>query len=115
VTACEAFSTGSYHKYWHSSVVALLKLLEIPPAPTSGDGYDQSTEADLDDVSFSVSFANLNTAKKAPVDFFPEIVDTRKYVGTEVQKTLTGAQGSNFRTYLGELTGEEKSVLESYA
>lgn len=106
----ELAAPGSpYANMWPASVTTLLKLLEVPPVPAAGDAYDQTTEADLDDVSFSVSFATLNTARKGVVDPFPEIVDARKWVGVEVKKSEA------FKARINELGPEERAVLEGYA
>ncbi|EWC48283.1 hypothetical protein DRE_02387 [Drechslerella stenobrocha 248] len=98
-----------YAALWPGSVLALLKLLEVPPVPASGDGYDQAGEVDLDDVSFSVSFATLNTARKSANDPFPEIAFPRKWVSAETKKSEA------FKARLGELSPEERGVLEGYA
>ncbi|KAF3925560.1 Exportin-2 [Orbilia brochopaga] len=97
-----------YANLWSGSVTTLLKLLEVPPIPSGGDGYDQTTEADLDDVSFSVSVATLNTARKNFVDPYPEVTDARKWVGGQVK-------GDMFKLRTSELTGEERTVLIGYA
>jgi len=111
--------SNRYHqKFWPASVTTLLKLLETPPVPTNTDAataYDQSAEADLDDVSFSVSFATLNTARKGAVDPFPEILDARKWVGEELRSALSGPNGPDLRNSLGQLGAGERSVLESYS
>ncbi|KAF3935709.1 Exportin-2 [Dactylella cylindrospora] len=116
IVSSEDVANGSkYHKFWSPSVTALLKLLEIPPVPTSGDAYDQTAEADLDDVSFSVSFATLNTARKGANDPFPEVVDARKWVGGELKTALAGPKGGALGASLGELEPQSRSVLEGYA
>ncbi|KAF3173792.1 importin-alpha export receptor [Orbilia oligospora] len=101
---------GDYSNMWSGSIDALLKLLEVPPTPVEGgSGYDQATEADLDDVSFSVSFATLNTARKPITDPFPQIVDVRKWVGGEVKKSQAYQQRNS------QLGADVKAVLDSYA
>ncbi|EPS41095.1 hypothetical protein H072_5033 [Dactylellina haptotyla CBS 200.50] len=101
---------SAYSPMWRGSVTALLKLLEVPPV-LAGEGaaYDQTAEADLDDVSFSVSFVTLNTARKEVSDPYPDVVDARKWVGGEVKKSKV------FQERFGELTPEHKTVLEGYA
>ncbi|KAK6349794.1 importin-alpha export receptor [Orbilia brochopaga] len=106
----ELAAPGSqYANMWPASVTTLLRLLEVPPVPAGGEGYDQTTEADLDDVSFSVSFATLNTARKSAADPFPEVVDARKWVSGEIKKSEV------FKARIGELGDEERAVLEGYA
>ncbi|KAK6354172.1 importin-alpha export receptor [Orbilia blumenaviensis] len=111
VTASKiATNGGDYSNMWAGSINALLKLLEVPPTPAEGgSGYDQTTEADLDDVSFSVSFATLNTARKPVVDPFQQVVDVRKWVGGEVKKSEAYQQRNS------ELAGDIKAVLDGYA
>ncbi|KAF3132818.1 importin-alpha export receptor [Orbilia oligospora] len=101
---------GDYSNMWLGSIDALLKLLEVPPTPAEGgSGYDQATEVDLDDVSFSVSFATLNTARKPITDPFPQIVDVRKWVGGEVKKSQAYQQRNS------QLGPDVRAVLDGYA
>ncbi|KAF3920528.1 Exportin-2 [Dactylellina cionopaga] len=112
VTGANTLATagGRYAPMWPGSVAALLKLLEVPPVPAGADGvYDQATEVDLDDVSFSVSFATLNTARKGVSDPFPEVTDARKWVGGEVKTSQA------FQKRFASLPADHKAVLESYA
>ncbi|KAK6529632.1 importin-alpha export receptor [Arthrobotrys megalospora] len=106
-----AAADGEYANMWAGSINALLKLLEVPPTPAEGGGagYDQTTETDLDDVSFSVSFATLNTARKPLSDPFPEVVDARKWVGGEVKRSQAYQQRNS------ELGADVKAVLDGYA
>ncbi|KAK6541749.1 importin-alpha export receptor [Orbilia ellipsospora] len=108
VTSSKSMAT-QYAAMWTGSVTALLKLLEVPPVPSEEGVYDQTTEVDLDDVSFSVSFATLNTARKQVGDPFPDVVDARKWVGGQVK------QSQLFQSRFGELAPEARSVLEGYA
>ncbi|CUS11908.1 unnamed protein product [Tuber aestivum] len=89
LTKLVAFSGGlaaEYHKTWPGSVVALLKLLEVPPVPAQDDGGVDLHEADIDDLSFGATFTRLNTCKKKAVDLFPDTGDLKKWVGEQLKE-----------------------------
>lgn len=91
LTKFVAFSeeiAGQYHKNWSSTVMALLKLLEIPPVPSQeGDAAMELVDADIDDLSFGSTFTRLNTCKKRVVDLFPEVSgDLKKWCGARIRE-----------------------------
>lgn len=89
LTKFMAFSdeiAGQYHKTWPNSVMALLKLLEIPPVP-SQEGDVNLVDADIDDLSFGSTYTRLNTCKKRVVDLFPEVPsDLKKWCGARIKE-----------------------------
>jgi exportin-2 (importin alpha re-exporter) len=68
-----------YVKGWGLTCEALIKLLEMPPLPTTNDGI--VVEQDVDDLSFGVGFTQLNTCKRQPRDIWPEVTDVKPWVG----------------------------------
>lgn len=96
LTKLVAFSEGlatSYHKTWPNSVVALLKLLEVPPVPTKDDAGADLHDADIDDISFGATFTRLNTCKKQAADLFPDTGDLKKWVGQSLKEGDTKNHG----------------------
>ncbi|KAF8851156.1 Cse1-domain-containing protein [Acephala macrosclerotiorum] len=101
-----------YVKGWAKSCEALLKLLENPPMPVTGD--DIGVEVDVDDVGFGVGFTPLNTCKKVPRDEWPEVTDVKSWVGSYL-KAADARQGGKIGGYANErLSSEAKTVLVSY-
>lgn len=75
-----------YHKAWPNSVMALLKLLEIPPVP-SQEGDVDLVDADIDDLSFGSTYTRLNTCKRRVLDLFPEVPrDLKKWCGSKIRE-----------------------------
>lgn len=101
-----------YVKGWAKSCEALLKLLENPPMPVTGD--DIGVEVDVDDVGFGVGFTPLNTCKKVPRDEWPDVTDVKSWVGSYL-KAADARQGGKIGGYANErLSSEAKTVLVSY-
>ncbi|PWW80395.1 Cse1-domain-containing protein [Tuber magnatum] len=117
LTKFVAFSEGlatKYHKTWPGSVVALLKLLEVPPVPTQDDGGIDLHEADIDDLSFGATFTRLNTSKKRIVDLFPDTGDLKKWVGEQLKEGDSKYGGRVDNWIKAELPDEAKVVLRRY-
>lgn len=111
LTDSKAFA-NKYAKGWRFTCEALLKLLENPPMPASGD--DVIAEADVDDLGFGVGFTQLNTCKRAPRDDWPEVSDVKSWVGSYL-KAADGRHGGAIGGFVSErLTPEAKAVLVSY-
>jgi len=105
---------GAYHKAWPSTVMVLIKILEIPPVLVRDDPLADLQAADIDDVSFSASFARLNTCKKRAVDVFPEVVDLRKFVGGKLVEANTKTGGRVDGWINSELGDEAKALVKKY-
>ena len=73
-----------YLKGWGYTCEALLKLLEVPPLPTTLD--DSIPDVDADELGFGVDFTQLNTCRKLPRDPWPDVTDTKKWVGTYLRE-----------------------------
>lgn len=108
----EAFA-NRYKKGWAYTCEALLKLLELPPLPVTGD--DIIAEHDVEDMAFGVGFTALNTVRAQPTDPWPDTgVDLKAWAGNYLK------QGD--RTHNGRISGfaqerlgdEAKAVLGSY-
>lgn len=94
----QAFVTR-YQKGWALTCEALLKLLINPPVAASND--DIIADQDVDDLSFGVGFTQLNTCRKVPRDWFPEIVDVKVWVGTYL-KEADARNGGRIGQYVQE-------------
>lgn len=83
LTDSSAFSE-KYRKGWGYTCEALLKLLEIPPVPSTAT--DDVHEHDVDDPSFGVGFTQLNSCRSTPVDAWPEMTDSKRWVGLALKE-----------------------------
>lgn len=101
-----------YQKGWTKTCEALLKLLENPPMPVTGD--DAVVEVDVDDLGFGVGFTPLNSCKKVPQDEWPDVTDVKSWVGSYL-KAADARHGGAIGEYVHDrLSPEAKSVLGSY-
>ncbi|KAF8538224.1 Cse1-domain-containing protein [Trichophaea hybrida] len=117
LTKLTGFSEGlatTYHKAWPSTVMALLKILEVEPVIPKEDPLADLQTAEIDDVSFGASFVRLNTCKKRAVDVFPEVVDSRKYVGEKLKEAIAKTGGRVDGWISGELSEEARALLRKY-
>lgn len=111
LTDSQSFAV-KYQKGWAKTCEALLKLLENPPMPVTGD--DISVEVDVDDVGFGVGFTPLNTCKKLPRDEWPDVTDVKSWVGSYL-KAADARHGGKIGGYANDrLSPEAKNVLVSY-
>ena len=111
LTSSPAFAE-KYKKGWGYSCEALLKLLENPPVPVSTD--DTIVDQDVDDMSFGVGFTQLQTIKRPPRDYWPEIKDVKKWVSEHLQASNVG-QGGKIVTYANErLEQGTRRALSAY-
>jgi len=104
---------GTYHGAWPNTVMVLLKVLELAPVLAKDDPVDLQA-ADIDDVSFGASFARLSTCKKRAVDEFPEVVDSRRFVGEKLVEANTKTGGRLDSWINGELGDDAKALLKKY-
>ncbi|KAA8643278.1 hypothetical protein EYZ11_002332 [Aspergillus tanneri] len=108
----EAFA-NRYKKGWGFTCEALLKLLELPPVPTSKD--DIIVEHDVEDMAFGVGFTALNTVRPQTRDPWPETgADLKAWVG-QYLKEADKRHGGRIAQFAQERLGDEaKVVLSSY-
>jgi exportin-2 (importin alpha re-exporter) len=108
----EAFASR-YKKGWSFTCEALLKLLELPPLPATGD--DIIAEHDVDDMAFGVGFTPLNTVRPRSKDPWPETGhDLKAWVGKYL-KEADSKNGGRVSGFVQErLSPEAQKVLASY-
>lgn len=93
---------------------ALLRLLELPQVPVT-DGTDAALhDADIDELVFGVSFAGLNTCKKAPKDYAPNVTDVKKNLSDKLKEAQSGPDSAAVTTAVGGLSQELQAVLKNY-
>lgn len=108
----EAFATR-YKKGWGFTCEALLKLLELPPLPSTGD--DIIAEHDVDDMAFGVGFTPLNTVRPRPKDPWPETGPELKMWVGKYLKEADSKNGGRVSGFVQErLSPEAQKVLASY-
>ena len=73
-----------YPKGWGYTCEALLKLLENPPTVASTD--ETIADQDVDDMSFGVGFTQLQTIKRPARDYWPDVMDVKNWVATQLQE-----------------------------
>lgn len=109
----EAFATRYSQKGWGFTCTALLKLLELPPLPTSGD--DLIAEVDTEDMSFGVGFTPLNTIRPQQKDPWPETgADLKAWVGKYLKEADKKQNGRLSQFAQERLDDQSKAVLGSY-
>lgn len=108
----EAFA-NRYKKGWAFTCEALLKVLELPPVPTSNS--DIIAEHDVEDMAFGVGFTALNTIRAQPKDPWPETgADLKLWVGGYL-KEADKKYGGRVSGFAQERLGDDlKGVLSSY-
>jgi exportin-2 (importin alpha re-exporter) len=117
LTKLVGFSEGlatTYHKAWPNTVMALLKILEVELVIPKDDPLADLQTAEIDDVSFGASFVRLNTCKKRTVDIFPEVLDSRVYVGGKLKEANTKTGGRVDGWISGELSEEVRTLVRKY-
>ncbi|KKK25752.1 hypothetical protein P175DRAFT_0331301 [Aspergillus ochraceoroseus IBT 24754] len=108
----EAFASR-YKKGWGFTCEALLKLLELPPVPTSKD--DVIAEHDVEDMAFGVGFTALNTVRPQARDPWPETgADLKIWVGKYLKEADKKHNGRISAFVQERLGAEAKAVLGSY-
>lgn len=111
LTDSNAFAE-KYKKGWAYSCEALLKLLENPPIPPAAD--DIIVEQDPDDMAFGVGFTQLTTIKRAAKDYWPEVVDVKRWVGESLRAADTRHKGRITSFAQERLSPEAAPVLAAY-
>ncbi|KAL1960042.1 hypothetical protein VTO42DRAFT_214 [Malbranchea cinnamomea] len=108
----EAFA-NRYKKGWAFTCEALLKLLELPPLPVTGE--DIIAEQDVEDMAFGVGFTQLSTVKMAPKDPFPEVGPSiPTWVGTYLREADKKHNGRVTSFVQERLSPEAKNALANY-
>lgn len=107
----EAF-VSRYSKGWPHTCNALLKLLEVPPVPSTGG--DMITDHDVDDSSFGVGFTQLQTIRKPVNSPWAEITDLRSWVGQYLQTADRRHSGRIAKLVSEGLSEDAKLVLSTY-
>jgi len=100
-----------YTKGWGFTCEALLRLMLDPPVPTKDD--DIIVEQDVEDVSFSVGFTQLNTCRRAQKDPYPEIHDVKTWIG-QCLKEANDRHGGRITTFIERLSAETQQTLIAY-
>jgi exportin-2 (importin alpha re-exporter) len=99
-----------YAKGWSLTCEALLKLLINPPTASASD--DIIVDQDVDDLGFGVGFTQLNTTRKPPRDWFPEIPDVKVWAG-QYLKEADGRNGGRIGGYVqSRLSADARAALE---
>ena len=101
-----------YVKGWGFTCEALLQLLENPPLPSTID--DLIIDHDVDDMSFGVGFTQLNTIKKPPRDFWPEVTDVKRWVSSELKTADVRQMGKISSFAQARLSPEAQQALAPY-
>ncbi|KAJ5778914.1 hypothetical protein N7457_006634 [Penicillium paradoxum] len=108
----QAFATRYSQKGWGFTCTALLKLLELPPLPTTTDVI---VEADVEDMSFGVGFTALNTIRAQQKDPWPETgADLKVWVKTYLKDADKKQSGRVSQFAQERLDAETKTVFASY-
>lgn len=108
----EAFA-NKYKKGWGFTCEALLKLLALPPLPTTGD--DVIAEHDVEDMAFGVGFTPLSTVKMAQRDPFPEVAGSfGAWVGTYLKEANKKHNGRITSFVQERLSPETQGMLSTY-
>ena len=113
VGSSEGLATA-YHKAWPNTVITLLKVLEVDPVIPKDDPLVDLQAAEIDDVGFGASFVRLNTCRRRAEDPFPEIVDSRKYVGQKLKEANAKAGGRIEGWISTELGEQARTLLKRY-
>lgn len=109
----EAFATRYAQKGWGFTCTALLKLLELPPLPSTRD--DIIADANPDDMAFNVGYTPLNTIRIVQKDPWPETgVDLKAWVGTYLKEADKKQNGRVSQFASERLDDQSKTVLGSY-
>lgn len=109
----DAFASR-YKKGWGYTCEALLKLLELPPLPATGD--DVIAENDVEDMAFGVGFTQLSTVRMPAKDPFPEVAGASivAWVGSYL-KEADGKHNGRITSFAQErLSPEVKGALANY-
>ncbi|KAI5849541.1 Cse1-domain-containing protein [Morchella snyderi] len=119
LTKFVAFSSeleNRYHKTWPSTIMALLKLLEMPPLPVQeGENAAELVDADIDDLNFGSTYTRLNTCKTRAVDMFPQVTgDLKKWCGARIREGSAAKGGKVEEWIKAELPEEAKNMLRNY-
>ena len=112
LTDSAAFA-DKYKKGWGLTCDALLKLLENPPVPTTTTD-DMIVDQDVDDMSFGVGFTQLQTIRRPPMDYWPEIGDVKSWVRQHLQGA-NARQGGRIQTYANERLAQSPQVLSVFS
>ncbi|KAH0557015.1 hypothetical protein GP486_005197 [Trichoglossum hirsutum] len=110
ITESAAFAER-YKKGWAFTADSLLKLLADPSVAAAPD--DTIGDPDIDDMSFGVGFTQLHTCKRLPKDPWPEVKDTRLWVGQQLAQA-NARTGGMINTFIHErLSPESQQKLVS--
>ncbi|KAL8710513.1 MAG: hypothetical protein Q9220_004946 [cf. Caloplaca sp. 1 TL-2023] len=101
-----------YKKGWGFTCEALWKLLENPPIIASMD--DAIVDQDVDDMSFGVGFTQLQTVKRPARDYWPEIMDVKRWVGQNLQDA-NARQGGSFKVFAEERLAHSPEALQVFS
>ncbi|RPA83879.1 Cse1-domain-containing protein [Ascobolus immersus RN42] len=103
-----------YPQTFIPTLTTLLKMLELPQVPGGDDVTERLHEADIDDVSFGVSFASLITCRKAPKDVDSRILDLRRFVGEKLNEVNTATNGAVVNRIAAEASPEMQQIVQRY-
>jgi len=112
LTDSQAMQGAPYTALWIPTLSCLLKLLELPPTAAQEDDI-ASVEIDLDDVSFSASFARLNTSTKRQIDPTASVQDPKQYLAKKLTEANVASGGRTFNLIKSELA-DAQPLLASY-
>jgi exportin-2 (importin alpha re-exporter) len=89
-------------------------MLELPQVPGGDDVTERLHEADIDEMSFGVSFASLITCRKAPKDVQPRILDLKKFVGEKLNEVNSATNGVVVNKISNEASPDMQQIVQKY-
>ncbi|EMR10605.1 hypothetical protein PNEG_01308 [Pneumocystis murina B123] len=99
-----------YPTLWSSTLIAILKLFELPFEVTKND---EIIEVDIDDIGFQASFSRLAFSVKAKQDPCMFIKDPKAFLIEELMKGNSANRG-NFSRIISTMSDDVKTVLTTY-
>lgn len=108
----QAFA-DKYAKGWAFTCKALLALMTNPPLPAQAEAAT-ILDLDVDDAAFGVGFTPLTTCRRPPPDAFPEVVDSKAWIGGYL-KEADARHGGRVAKFVQErLDAESQQALGQY-
>ncbi|KTW25617.1 hypothetical protein T552_03477 [Pneumocystis carinii B80] len=112
IMLCRGFALQEikYPTLWSSTLIAILKLFELPFEISKND---EIIEVNIDDIGFQASFSRLAFSVKAEQDPCMSIKDPKAFLIEELMKG-NSANGGNFSRIISTMSDDVKTVLTTY-